>query len=185
MGIAMEASRHYTYADYLTWPDDVRYELIDGQPVLMAPAPSVTHQMVAGAVYRQLAVQLTGQPCLALTAPVDVRLPKSNESDDLISTVVQPDVLVLCDLSKLSERGIRGAPDWVLEVLSPGIVAHDIVTKRQLYEQAGVREYWLAHPVDNVLTVYTLAADGRHDRPHLQVLEGSTDVTVLPGVSIH
>jgi Uma2 family endonuclease len=184
MGVALEATKHYTYADYLTWPDDVRYELVDGRPLLMSPAPTLTHQIIAGQVYRQLANQLEGHQCQALIAPLDVRLPKSNEDDDAVDTVVQPDVLVVCDPSKLSERGVRGAPDWILEVISPGNAAHDIVVKRQLYERAGVREYWLVHPLDRVLTVHRLGVEGLYGRPHLQTLEGRTDILVLPGVQI-
>jgi Uma2 family endonuclease len=184
MGLALEATRHYTYADYLTWPDDVHHELIDGRPVLMSPAQTVTHQIIAGQIHRQLANQLAGHPCLPLVAPVDVRLPKSNEADAFIDTLVQPDVLIVCDASKVSERGIRGAPDWILEVVIPGNAAHDIITKRRLYEQAGVREYWLVHPIDRVPTVHTLAGDGLYGRPHLQTLDGQTDLAILPGVRI-
>ena len=119
-----------------------------------------------------------------MVGPVDVRLPKAAEADTLIDTVVQPDVLVVCDASKLSERGVRGAPDWVLEVLSPGNSAHDIVTKCRLYERARVREYWLVHPVDRVLTVHTLGADGLFGRAEHQMLDGLTDVGVLPGTRI-
>ena len=184
MGVALETSRHYTYADYLTWPADVRYELIDGKPLLMAPAPTVTHQIIVGEVYHQLRQALDEHPCRPLVSPVDVRLPKANEADEFIDTVVQPDVLVVCDEARLSDRGLRGAPDWVLEVVSPGNAAHDIVIKRGLYEQAGVREFWLVHPLDRVLTVYILGTDGLYGRPHLQMLEGKTDLAVLPGIRI-
>ena len=184
MGHALEAARHCTYADYLTWPDDVRCELIDGQPLPMSPAPTPIHQLIAGEVYVQLVNQLKGQRCIPMIAAVDVRLPKGGEADEFIDTVVQPDVLVLCDTRKLSPRGVRGAPDWVLEVVSPGNAAHDIVTKRRLYERAGVREYWLVHPMDRVLTVHTLGPDGLYGRPHLQTLEGRTDIGVLPGSCI-
>ena len=179
----LEAARTYTYLDYLRWPDDVRYELIEGQPVLMSP-PTVTHQLIAGEVYRQLATQLQGHSCRALIAPVAVRLPRDNEADAFIQTVFEPDVLVNCAPSKLTERGVRGAPDWILEVVSPSNAAHDIVTKRGVYERFGVREFWLVHPADRVLTAYTLGDDGLYGRPHLQTLEGRTDLAVLPGVSI-
>ena len=183
MGLPLETTRTYTYADYLGWPDDVRYELIDGQPMLMSP-PSVTHQLIAGQIYTQLATQLKGKPCLPLIAPVGVRLPRSTEADEFIDNVVEPDVLVVCDPAKLTERGVRGAPDWVLEVVSPSNAAHDIVTKRRLYERAGVAEFWLVHPVDRVLTVHTLGADGLYGRSHLQTLDGQTDIAVLPGTRI-
>jgi Uma2 family endonuclease len=114
---------------------------------------------------------------------VDVRLPKASEADDRIDTVVQPDVLAVCDPAKVSERGVRGAPDWVLEVLSPSTAGHDQVRKRRIYEQAGVKEYWMVHPTDRVLTVYRLQ-NGAYGKPHTQLLEGETPVEVLPGVVV-
>ncbi len=184
MGLALRDPEYHTYGDYLTWPEEVRYELIDGEAFLMAPAPTVSHQNVAGEVFRQLANALHGgKPCRALIAPVDVRLPKTDEADERIDTVVQPDVLVVCDPSKVSERGVRGAPDWVLEVLSPSTAGHDQVRKLRIYERHGVREYWLVHPRDKVLTVYRLI-DGAYGRPHIQELAGETPISVLEGVAI-
>ena len=183
MGLALSKDKRYTYADYLQWPDDARYELIDGEAFLMAPAPLVEHQEVAGEVYRQLANQLDGQSCRPYIAPVDVRLPRADEADAAIDTVVQPDVLVVCDQAKIDRRGVRGAPDWVLEVLSPSTAAHDQIAKRRTYERAGVREYWLVHPGDRTLTVYRLA-EGQYGRPDIYELKDATPVSVLPGVSI-
>jgi Uma2 family endonuclease len=100
----------------------------------------------AGGIFRQAANALLGKPCRPFVAPVDVRLPKQNEADELIYAVVQPDVLVDCDSNKLDRRGVRGAPDWVVEVLSPATAGHDQIKKLQLYERHGVREYWLIHP---------------------------------------
>lgn len=183
MGLALRKEKHYTYADYLTWPDDARYELIDGEAFLMAPAPLIEHQEVAGDVYHQLRNQLDGKPCRPYIAPVDVRLPRKEETDDAIDTVVQPDVLVVCDPSKIDRRGVRGAPDWLLEVLSPSTAAHDQIAKRRTYERAGVREYWLVHPGDRTLTVYVLD-NGQYGRPEIYELKDETPICVLPGVSI-
>ncbi len=183
MGLALRKEKHCTYADYLQCPDDARYELIDGEAFLMAPAPLVEHQEVAGEVYRQLANQLDGQPCRAYIAPVDVRLPRGDEADAAIDTVVQPDVLVVCNPAKVDRRGVRGAPDWLLEVLSPSTAAHDQIAKRRTYERAGVREYWLLHPGDRTLTVYVLE-NGQYGRPEIYELKDATPVGVLPGVSI-
>ena len=183
MGLALRKEKHYTYADYLTWPDDARYELIDGEAFLMAPAPLIEHQEVAGDVYHQLRNQLDGKPCRPYIAPVDVRLPRKEETDDAIDTVVQPDVLVVCDPSKIDRRGVRGAPDWLLEVLSPSTAAHDQIAKRRTYERAGVREYWLVHPSDRTLTVYVLE-NGQYGRPDIYELKDETPIGVLPGVSI-
>ena len=183
MGLALRKEKHYTYADYLTWPDDARYELIDGEAFLMAPAPLIEHQEVAGDVYHQLRNQLDGKPCRPYIAPVDVRLPRADEADAAIDTVVQPDVLVVCDPHKIDRRGVRGAPDWVLEVLSPSTAAHDQIAKRRTYERAGVREYWLVHPGDRTLTVYVLD-NGQYGRPEIYELKDATPIGVLPGVSI-
>lgn len=183
MGLALRKEKRYTYADYLQWPDDTRYELIDGEAFLMSPAPLVEHQEVAGEVYYQLRNQLDGQPCRPYIAPVDVRLPRKDEADAAIDTVVQPDVLVVCDPSKIDRRGVRGAPDWVLEVLSPSTAAHDQIAKRRTYERAGVREYWLVHPGDRTLTVYVLE-NGQYGRPEIYELKDATPIGVLPGVSI-
>ncbi|MBP6131334.1 Uma2 family endonuclease [Thauera sp.] len=183
MGLALRKEKRCTYADYLQWPEDTRYELIDGEAFLMSPAPLVEHQEVAGEVYRQLANQLDGKPCRPFIAPVDVRLPRKDETDAAIDTVVQPDVLVVCDPSKIDRRGVRGAPDWLLEVLSPSTAAHDQIAKRRTYERAGVREYWLVHPGDRTLTVYVLD-NGQYGRPEIYELKDATPVGVLPGVSI-
>ncbi|HHW63281.1 MAG TPA: Uma2 family endonuclease [Rhodocyclaceae bacterium] len=183
MGLALHKEKHYTYADYLEWPDDARYELIDGEAFLMAPAPLIEHQEVAGDVYYQLRNQLNGQPCRPYIAPVDVRLPRKDEADAAIDTVVQPDVLVVCDPAKIDRRGVRGAPDWLLEVLSPSTAAHDQIAKRRTYERAGVREYWLVHPGDRTLTVYVLEK-GQYGRPEIYELKDETPIGVLPGVSI-
>ena len=183
MGLALRTEKHYTYADYLQWPDDTRYELIDGEAFRMAPTPLIEHQEIAGEVYCQLANQLDGQPCRPYIAPVDVRLPRADEADAAIDTVVQPDVLVVCDPSKIDRRGVRGAPDWVLEVLSPSTAAHDQIAKRRTYERAGVREYWLVHPGDRTLTVYVLE-NGQYGRPEIYELKDATPIGVLPGVSI-
>lgn len=183
MALAQRDQQHHTYADYLGWPEDVRCELIDGVAWLMAPAPDLAHQDVAGEVYFQLRRMLEGQPCRPFIAPVDVRLPRAGEDDDAIDTVVQPDVLVVCDPARLDRRGVRGAPDFVVEVLSPATAAHDHVRKRRVYERAGVREYWLVHPTDRMVTIYRLAG-AEYGKPEVCVLAGETPVGVLPGVAI-
>lgn len=174
---------HHTYADYLGWTGEARYQLIEGEAVLMAPVPDVRHQSVVMEVASQAHVALKGSLCQVFTAPLDVRLPKADEADDQVDTVVQPDILVVCDARKVDARGIRGAPDWIVEVLSPATAGIDHVKKRRIYERAGVREYWLIQPYDRILTVYTLE-NGQYGRPHTQELEGETPVRSLQGVSI-
>ena len=183
MGLEPRKEKRYTYADYLQWPDDTRYELIDGEVFRLAPTPLIEHQEVAGEVYCQLRNQLDGKACRPYIAPVDVRLPRKDEADAAIDTVVQPDVLVVCDPSKIDRRGVRGAPDWLLEVLSPSTAAHDQIAKRRTYERAGVREYWLVHPGDRTLTVYVLE-NGQYGRPEIYELKDATPIGVLSGVAI-
>lgn len=122
-------------------------------------------------------------PCRVYIAPFDVRLPSDNEADDDVSTVVQPDISVICDRAKLDEKGCRGAPDWVVEVISPNTVAHDQITKRDLYEVHQVREFWLVHPIDRLVTVYRLT-DGRYGKPDVHELEGTLRSGIFWEVSI-
>ena len=174
---------YYTYGDYRTWPEDVRYELIDGIAWLMSPAPGRRHQEMVGEIYYQARQALEDKSCRTYLAPFDVRLPKGDEADDAIDTVVQPDVLVVCDRDKLDDAGLRGAPDWVVEVLSPSTAAHDQTRKLAVYERSGVAEVWLVHPTDRMLTRYRLV-DGRYGRPEIQELEGTTAVNDLPEIAI-
>lgn len=175
--IAPEA--RYTYADYLTWPDTPRYELIDGKAYAMAAAPSVRHQDVVLQVVRQIANQLDGTTCRPFVAPLDVRLPKHpNDRDAETDRVVQPDILVVCDPSKIDERGVIGAPDWIIEVLSPGSASYDQITKRALYERVGVREYWVIHPIDGMVFIYR--HNGTCFDMDIQSLHGQSCARVVP-----
>jgi Uma2 family endonuclease len=183
MGLPQRDLELHTYADYITWPDEMHYELIDGCAYAMGPAPVRRHQEVAFELARQIADALEGSPCRPYIAPFDVRLPRTNETDELVDTVVQPDISVICDKAKLDERGCRGAPDWIIEVLSPRTVSHDQIIKRALYERVGVREFWLVHPMDSVVTIYLLE-NGAYGKPAVQELLGTTAATILPQVII-
>jgi len=142
-GLAVEALRNegqlYTYADYCTWDDGMKWELIDGKAYSMAPAPAWEHQRYSGRLFKQLAVHLEGKSCEVFAAPFDVRL--NADTDD--NTVVQPDLVVICDSSILSGTGCAGSPDMVVEILSPSTAAYDKSVKLNLYMRAGVREYWI------------------------------------------
>ena len=183
MGLPQRDALRHTYGDYRRWPEEVRYELVNGTAYLMSPAPSRQHQKLLGELFYQVRGALEGKPSEAYTAPFDVRLPKNNEADDLVDTVVQPDLLVVCDQKKLDERGMRGAPDWVLEVLSASTAVHDQTIKLAAYERARVPEVWLVHPVDRVLTIYRLE-NARFARPAIHELQGRTAVTAIPGLAI-
>lgn len=184
MALPRRDTLQHTYGDYLTWPDGERHELIDGIAYIKEPpAPSRFHQELTGELYHQVRSALEGTPWRAYVAPFDVRLPKAGEADDQIDTVVQPDVLIVCDRKKLDGRGMCGAPDWVAEVLSPTTASHDQIVKIPIYERAGVREVWLIHPMDRMLTIYRLD-DGRYGRPTIMEMKGRTAIAAVPGVSI-
>ena len=148
---------HFTYGDYRTWPDDERWELIDGVAYDMSPAPGFRHQMVSSELVAQLVTHLRNSSCRVLAAPFDVRLPRGDEADDVIDTVVQPDIVVVCDRNKLDDKGCKGAPDLVIEILSPSPSSNDLHEKFLLYERVGVKEYWIVHPLDRTVMVF------RHD----------------------
>lgn len=183
MGLPRRDIEYHTYADYCSWPDDVRYELIDGVAYAMGPAPVRRHQGILLELARQVANILEGSPCRPYIAPFDVRLPKTDEIDNEVDTVVQPDLVVICDRAKLDDKGCRGAPDWVVEVLSPSTAGHDQILKRALYQRVGVREYWLVHPVDRIVTIYTLNF-GSYGVPDVRELVGTLAVGVLPEIVI-
>jgi len=159
----LHTENRYTYADYLTWPDDERWELIDGVPYAMSPAPVRRHQGISVELCRQFANYLLDKPCKVYDAPFDVRLSEqSSVSDNYIDTVVQPDILVVCDESKLDDRGCIGAPDLIIEILSQSTAAHDVKTKFDLYQRFGVKEYWIVYPAEHVLMINRLGSDGKY-----------------------
>lgn len=184
MRIPASETASFTYGDYCQWPDDERWELIDGEAFAMAPAPTRLHQKFVVELAAQIHPRLSGTGCRVYVDPFDVQLPKASESDDRINTVVQPDLAVICDPGKLDDRGCRGAPDWIIEIISPASALHDQRRKRALYERVGVREYWLVHPLDRVLSIDRLDARGLYDKPVVQALEGETAVGVLEGLLI-
>ena len=148
---ALPEYKRYTYEEYYSWDDDKRWELIDGIPYAMG-APSRTHQEIIGNLHFQLYGLTKERPCKAYVAPFDVRL----NADTYDDTVVQPDLLVVCDESKLDERGCVGAPDLVVEILSPSSHRHDTFVKFRKYLQAGVREYWIVDPDRKTVTEYII-----------------------------
>jgi Uma2 family endonuclease len=184
MALTQRDTQHHTYSDYCTWSNDQREELINGIAYIREPpAPSPLHQELVGGLYYEVRTALEGKPCRVYIAPFDVRLPKSDETDDQVDTVVQPDVLIVCDRHKLDERGLRGAPDWVAEVLSPSTAGHDQIIKLPVYERAGVPEVWLIHPTDRTLTIYRLEG-ACYGRPTILELKGEISLTAVPGVRI-
>jgi Uma2 family endonuclease len=175
----------YTYGDYLQWSGDDRWELIDGVAFSMTPAPREVHQRLLGGLLYQIHGFLRGNRCRVYAAPFDVRLPEGDEPDQDIRTVVQPDLTVVCDSRKLDDAGCRGAPDWIVEIVSKRTSPRDRFEKRDLYERHGVREYWVVHPTERSLLVFVLdPATRRYGEPVASPAEGSTAVAMLPGLAI-
>ena len=183
MSVAKKLNQEYTYGDYARWPNDERWELIEGVPYAMT-APSRIHQDVVLKVGVQIELYMQGKPCKVYLAPFDVRLPRKDEADEDVETVVQPDIVVVCDKLKLDKKGCRGAPDWVIEVLSPSTTFKDMNTKRSLYEAHGIREYWLVHPEDRWLMAYTLDTEGRYGKPAVFNMDEPSPVTLFPDLGI-
>ena len=171
----LQKEEYYTYADYAAWDDDARWELIDGAPHMMSPAPRTKHQRLIGEIFRQFSNFLIGKTCEAFVAPFDVRL----NADTYDDTVVQPDISIVCDKSKIDKKGCRGAPDMIVEILSPSSLGYDRVLKFNKYLQAGVREYWIVDPEGKTVSVhilengkYVATAYGETDSVPVHVLEG-------------
>ena len=164
----LDQSKTYTYQDYLGWQFEEMVELIKGKIFKMSPAPNLYHQRNARKLTTLIDNFLAGKTCEVFTAPFDVRIPtKANQE---IITVVQPDICVVCDPDKLDIRGCLGAPDWIIEILSNSTANKDLNEKFDLYEAAGVSEYWIVHPSEATITPYRLTAEGKYqllrDRPY-------------------
>lgn len=155
----LDLNKRYSYQDYLTWQFEEMVELIKGKIFKMSPAPNVSHQRVAGNLFKEIATYVEGKKCEVFFAPFDVRLPAQNK-DDKIVTVVQPDICVICDLSKLDHQGCLGAPEWVIEILSKSTARKDLHDKFELYQNSGVEEYWIVHPDVGTVIVYRLDETG-------------------------
>ncbi|MBC7964043.1 MAG: Uma2 family endonuclease [Steroidobacteraceae bacterium] len=183
--LAEKLDERFTYGQYCQWNDGERWELIDGVPYNMTPAPVRRHQGISTKVVFRIAEFLQGKPCKVYHAPFDVRLPDLSEQDDSdVTTVVQPDLVVICDEKKLDDRGCRGAPDLVVEILSPSTSRKDIGVKFSLYERHGVREYWIIHPAEESLMVFTLSEDGKYGRPQGYGRGDLAVSTVLEGLEL-
>jgi Uma2 family endonuclease len=188
---ALASQEHFCYGDLKTWPEGERWELIAGQAYAMSPAPRRRHQKLVGQVYRQIANSLEGKSCEAYISPIDVFLPehawkKGEDSLDSIDLVVQPDIVVVCDQDKLIDEGILGAPDLVIEVLSPSTAYKDLSDKRLAFERHQVREYWIVNPDTFEVYVYRLSTDtdAGYGLPQVLDLRQGIEVGVLPGITI-
>jgi Uma2 family endonuclease len=146
--ISKEGDKRYTYSDYETWDENIRCELIDGA-VFMMSAPSRAHQDILGELFFRFRGYLSGKPCRVYMAPFDVRLNFDSKDD----TVVQPDLLIVCDNSKLDRKGCNGAPDFIVEIVSSSSAGYDTIVKLAKYMRAGVKEYWIIDPDNKSVVV--------------------------------
>jgi len=175
------SNERYSYADYLTWDDGKRRELIDGQVFCMSPSPTRQHQLISNRLERQLDSYLLDKRCEMYHAPFDVRFVETvdNVADDYIDTVVQPDIVVICDPKKLDDRGCKGSPDLIIEILSPSTSRMDMTIKFELYQHFAVKEYWIVHPKDQTILVFKYLESGLYGVPDRYCAEDSIPVTLL------
>ena len=182
----IDLSKTFTYADYLTWQIKERLELIKGRVFKMTPAPAMKHQKISANIFTGLTSFIREQDrCEVFFAPFDVRLPtKGKTHDEDITTVVQPDICIVCDPNKLDEKGCLGAPDIMVEILSPSTSKKDLNDKYQLYEESGVQEYWVVFTGVDMMEVYELH-DGKYTTG-VRYFKGDTLQThILPGLIIN
>ena len=177
----LDLSKTYTYADYLSWRFTERVELIMGKIFKMTPAPSRLHQEILGKIFLAIGNILSGSSCDIYPAPFDVRLPQKYGGED---TVVQPDICIVCDTSKLDEKGCDGAPDLIIEILSPSTASKDLKEKYLIYEAAGVLEYWTVDTIDGLINVYVLNKNGKYQAYKPYTVHEKVVSRTIPGLEI-
>jgi Uma2 family endonuclease len=181
----LDLSKQYSYADYLKWHFKERLELIRGSIFKMSPAPSRRHQAIVWNLNGIIWSFLKNRSCQAYTAPFDVRLPiRDKKSNQEITTVLQPDICVICDSAKLDDQGCIGAPDLVIEVLSPGNSGKEMKSKFDVYEESGVREYWVVYPDYEHVLIFTLNESGKFVGQHPKVNGDVLKSAVFPELVI-
>jgi Uma2 family endonuclease len=174
----------YTYEDYLNWPEDERCEIIDGIAYMQA-APTPIHQEILMELSRQISNYLSGKPCKIYPAPFSVRLPRGDEKNEKeVKIIVEPDITIVCDKSKIDNRGCNGAPDMIVEILSPSSVKKDRIIKLNKYEKAGVKEYWIIEPDLKLVSVFILQSNQRYNRPEMYSEEDKIKVSIFPDLII-
>ncbi len=182
--LSLNLNERYSYADYLNWFDKKRRELIDGFANLMS-APLRKHQKISMQISMEISYYLKHKKCEIYSAPFDVRLPKNGETeDDKIYNVVQPDIVVVCDPKKLDRRGCVGAPDLIVEILSPSTSKRDLKDKYFLYEESGVTEYWVAYPEMSSIHVFMLNKNNKYEQKAIYVQDDKISPSMFPDLKI-
>ncbi len=179
-----DPSYSYTYADYLKWKFEERLELFRGK-IYKLSAPNTKHQEISRNFVVRIGNLLQNKSCKLFSAPFDVRLPVRNRKKDTeVKTVVQPDICVICDESKLDEKGCCGSPDIVIEILSPGNSTKEVRLKFELYEEAGVKEYWIVQPVEENISVFILNDQGKYHGAKMYAARDKIKSEAVPGLII-
>ena len=178
-----QEGKKYSYADYLTWPEDERWEIIDGTPYMQA-APTPVHQEIQMELSRQIANYLRDKSCKIYPAPFCVRLPHDEKNENEVNNIVEPDISIVCDKSKIDSKGCNGAPDLVIEIISPSSTKTDKIIKFNKYEKAGVIEYWIVEPEPKIVSVFILQNNQRYSRPELYTEEEKVTVSLFPDLII-
>jgi len=178
-----EENKKHTYSDYLTWPESERWEIIDGVPYLQS-APKWQHQSISGELYRQISNYLIDKPCRVFASPFDLCLVGYEESDDDILNIVQPDIVIVCDETKLRKTGYFGVPALIIEISSPSTTRQDRVVKFNKYEKAGVKEYWIVEPDGKYISVFTLQENKRYGRPEAYTEEDKAKMSVFSDFTV-
>jgi Uma2 family endonuclease len=184
MASPAEKNQKLTYGDYLEWPDEERWEIIDGELFNITPTPSRRHQDVLMALASKFYNFLEDKFCEVYVAPFDVRLPEGDQSEKEINTVVQPDLTVICDPAKLDEKGCLGSPDLIIEIISPSTAAHDYIRKLTLYERRQVPEYWIVHPIDKTAMVFQLNDHREYGKPRIYAGADQIPVGLFPDLIV-
>ncbi len=184
MELILTEQKRHSFADYLSWADEARRELFDGLARLMS-APGRRHQKVSGRLFYTFYNHLRGKPCEVYSAPFDVRLPRNGETrDEQIFTVLQPDLVAVCDLAKLDEKGCLGAPDLVVEISSKSTGTRDFKDKFAIYERSGVREYWIVLSEMDLVQQFVLDGEGKFRLQRVGAPGDSLRSHVLPELEV-
>jgi Uma2 family endonuclease len=183
--VTKKEKRLFTYRDYLKWPEDERWEIIEGIAYNMSGA-SERHQSVSFEISRQLGNYFQNKKCKVYYSPFDVILPSGDEPDEEVLTVVQPDIFIVCDKKKIYETKCKGAPDLIIEILSPSTGKKDMREKRKLYEKNGVKEYWIVDPVHNTIQVFRLNDTNKYEFPVLYIEDDKIlNIDMFPKLKIN
>ncbi|MGM9978977.1 MAG: Uma2 family endonuclease [Clostridium sp.] len=176
----------YTYKDYLTFPNDERIEIIEGELYNMSPAPARIHQKLISNISYELQhyIKSNNGKCEVYVAPFDVILKTEDEEAINSKSVVQPDISVICDKNKLTDSGCTGSPDMIIEIVSPSNSSHDYITKLNLYQKYKVKEYWIIDPRVKKIYVYKLGENELYDMVNSYTFQDKVKVNIYDDLEI-